>query len=100
MIAIRQVPKFQRQNQVRQHECRTQSGAQTEKEHPATAIAAERLKRCVIEDSNGLSKSFLEVKANPALSQMLRIGQDSTIAHRRRKSDSDHIGFPSLQLSF
>jgi hypothetical protein len=65
----------------------SKSCPESEKEHSATVVTAERLHGCVIDNAHWFAKRFREIESNPPFAQMFRLAKDFTVTHRGRKPE-------------
>src|SRR5262245_16501737 len=86
-VAVGQVAQLERKDKVVPNQGGPKSRPESEKEHPAAVVAAERLHGCVIDDTHRFAQRFLEVECHPAFTEMFWLAYDSTVAHGGRKPE-------------
>src|SRR6516225_5568545 len=67
---------------------------QAKEQHASTLVAAQRLHGGVINHLDRASESLLEVKPDPAGSEVVRIVEDTALQHRSRIPDRDGLVLP------
>src|SRR5262249_36845490 len=93
-IAIGQVTQLERKDMIVPNQGGPKSCSESEKEHPATVIAAEGLHGCVIDDAHRFAQRFPKVESHPAFSKVFRLAHDFAVTHRGRKPKRDGIEVP------
>src|SRR5215510_13262898 len=74
---------------------------EAKKQHaPAAEITAERLHRCIFHDAHRHSKCPRKIEVFPTFPKMLRVSENSSVAHRRRKTNRGDIKFPAAHSLF
>src|SRR6266478_3085980 len=94
-IPVWQIAEFEREDRIAPNKSRTEPGSEAEKQHPAAAVAAERLHRRVVNQADRLAQGLLKIKSDPAVAEMFWFAGDAPIHYRRRKSHRDKVEFPT-----
>src|ERR1017187_3941298 len=80
---------------VRDHG-RPEPGAETEKKHPSSLIASERLHGGVIDEFDGVPERLGEIKPHPASAEIVRFAQRMVVNHGSRVAYRDDVVIPVL----
>src|ERR1019366_4106768 len=94
-FSIGQVRQFHRLKNSLNNQGRTESGAESKKQHAAAVIAAQSLHRSIVHDADGTPECLFEVMADPASTQVVGLGQRSSLTHRARVADRNGRIFPT-----
>src|ERR1700686_5499624 len=96
---IRQVTEFHRfDNAVYDHR-RTESCSQSQEQHLAAPVTAERLHRRIIDNPNRQAERQRKIESQPARSQVVRFGDGTIVEYRPGKANGyDVVGPPPRKL--
>src|SRR3989442_2350724 len=93
-LLVRQVGEFHRLEDAVDDERGPEAGAEAEKQHPAAAVAPERLHRGVVEHLHRMAEGSPEVEAHPAAAEVPRLGDRMPVDDRSGIADGDVVVGP------
>jgi hypothetical protein len=91
------VSELHRHDNALDDECRTEPGSDSQEEHLAALVAAERLHRRVVDDLRRLPEHGAEVESDPPGAEVHRLGDDAPRVHRRGNADRDGVVRPVVR---
>src|ERR1700704_5271524 len=94
IVDVRKIAEFERQNSSVPEKSRSKPGPQTEKEHAATMIAAERLHSCVVNNAHRFPERLSKIETHPTFSKVLGLIENLAVPNRSWKTDSNRVVFP------
>src|SRR5579862_4269 len=83
-VLVRHVTDFRRLDHAVDDERRPEPGAEPEKQHAATVIAANGLHGGIIEDAQGLAERVHEIVAHPSPAEVVRLPGDASVEDHAR----------------
>src|SRR5262249_44379978 len=96
VCAIGQLAKLEWNHDVLRDQGRAQSRAETNEEHTAPVVAADRLHGCVVDDPDRFTESGREVEPGPAGAKVQRLRVRTVTPHQSRVADRDRVVLPVL----
>src|SRR5438128_2658694 len=96
-VAVGQIAKLERKHVGFPNQCRSQPGAESEKQHPPAAKTAKGLHGRVVDDADRFAQRFLEIAPCPSRTEMFRFAHDAAAPDWRWKSHRDGVEAPILQ---
>src|SRR5581483_6853027 len=90
-VPIRQMRELERNQHSLAHHRRSQTGAESEKQHAAAFVAAERLHRGIVDDADGLFERRFEIEANPTASKVPRVACRTSVDDRAGVANRDGV---------
>src|SRR5439155_5259056 len=99
-IAVRKIAELQREHVRFPNQCRSQSGAESKKQHAPAAKTAEGLHGCIVDDADRFAQRLLVIEPCPSRTEMFGFAHDAPIADWRRKSHRDSVKAPIPQQRF
>ena len=92
---VGQMRQLQRFEHAIHNQGRTESRAETKKEHSTAAITAQRLHRRIVDDFHLTMQRPLEVKADPPRSKIVRLAHWPAMHDRPRIANRNHVILPA-----
>src|SRR5579863_1507036 len=77
-----------------------ESGAEAEKQHPATLVAADGLHRRVVDQFHRHAERFVEIEADPSATEIVWLAQWAAVDDRAGVTERDAVVIPALGFLF
>src|SRR6185312_9078240 len=94
---VAQVPELHRLDRALDDERGAQARSQPEEEQPAALVVAQRLHRRVVDDLHRAAERRLEIEADPARAEVVRLACDDAVAHHARIADRQRVVAPAAR---